>query len=112
MAQDYQSAALIHARDLAALTEQHRAFVELTEHDWLFQASSFQTQAYVLGLARGLAELDLNSERYLWLRNHAVRIQGSELWYQGAALDIRDRMAEQAKSVQEGGMRLLKRQPE
>lgn len=58
-----------------------------------------------------------NSDRYLWLRRHAVRIQGSEIWYQGAALDIRvdvgrDRMAEQAKSVQEGGMRLLKRQPE
>lgn len=67
-----------------------------------------------------LAELDklnLNSERYLWIREHAVRIQGSQLWYQGAALDFRvdvgrNRMAEQAKSVQEGGMRLLKRQPE
>ncbi|WP_253249159.1 hypothetical protein [Pseudomonas putida] len=58
-----------------------------------------------------------NAARYLWLRNHAVRIQGSDMWYQGAALDIRvdvgrDRMAEQAKSVQEGGVLLLRHQPD
>lgn len=58
-----------------------------------------------------------NADRYLWLRNHAVRIQGSQMWYQGAALDIRvdvgrDRMAEQARSVQEGGVLLLRHQPE
>lgn len=57
-----------------------------------------------------------NADRYLWLRNHAVRIQGSDMWYQGAALDIRvdvgrDRMAVQAKSVQEGGVLLLRQPP-
>lgn len=29
------------------------------------------------------------AERYGWLRTHAVRIQGSEVWYAGEALDIR-----------------------
>ena len=62
-------------------------------------------------------EIRQNAERYLWLRDHAIRIQGSDLWYQGKALDIRvdvgrDRMAEQAKPVQEGGTLLLKRQAE
>ncbi|MEZ7174669.1 hypothetical protein QVM52_04630 [Pseudomonas mosselii] len=57
-----------------------------------------------------------HADRYLWLREHAVRIQGSDTWYQGTALDIRvdvgrDRMADQAKQVLEGRV-LLKHQPE
>jgi hypothetical protein len=61
-------------------------------------------------------EVRQNADRYLWLREHAVRIQGSGTWYQGAALDIRvdvgrDRMANQAKQVLEGRV-LLRHQPE
>lgn len=57
-----------------------------------------------------------NADRYLWLRRHSVRIQGSEMWYQGAALDIRvdvgrDRTANQAKQVHEGRV-LLSHQSE
>ncbi|POP75163.1 hypothetical protein CXB34_28165 [Pseudomonas amygdali pv. morsprunorum] len=36
-----------------------------------------------------LAALRLAAERYDWLRSHHVRIQGSEVWYAGAALDVR-----------------------
>ena len=51
-----------------------------------------------------LAELKLAAERNRWLRTHAVRIQGSEVWYAGQALDIRidvgrDHVAEQAKEA-------------
>lgn len=51
-----------------------------------------------------LEQLKLDAERYRWLRSHAVRIQGSEVWYAGQALDIRvdvgrDHVAEQAKDV-------------
>lgn len=126
----------IHADDLAAIVEQHREFMTLTDYGWMDEASSLQDRAYALGRARGRADQALPAEqhqvdpvavdweevrqsadRYLWLRNHAVRIQGSQMWYQGAALDIRvdvgrDHMAEQAKSVQEGGGLLLRHQPE
>lgn len=62
-------------------------------------------------------EVRRNSDRYLWLRKHAVRIQGSQVWYQAAALDIRidvglEHMAMQAKPVQEGGESLLGLPPE
>lgn len=51
-----------------------------------------------------LEELKVDAERYRWLRCHAVRIQGSEIWYAGDTLDIRidigrDLAAEQAKEV-------------
>ena len=51
-----------------------------------------------------LEALRLEADRYRWLRNHSVRIQGSVLWYSGAALDIRvdigrDHVAVQAKDV-------------
>ncbi|WP_449124742.1 hypothetical protein [Pseudomonas viridiflava] len=51
-----------------------------------------------------LAALRLAAERYEWLRNHHVRIQGSEVWYAGAALDVRidvgrEHVAEQAKDI-------------
>lgn len=36
-----------------------------------------------------LATLRQAAERYRWLRTHAVRIQGSAIWYAGEALDIR-----------------------
>ncbi|WP_226507250.1 hypothetical protein [Pseudomonas sp. MWU16-30317] len=39
--------------------------------------------------ANELAALRLAAERYAWLRTHAVRIQDSEVWYSGAALDVR-----------------------
>lgn len=39
--------------------------------------------------AEELAALRQAAERYRWLRTHAVRIRGSELWYSGAALDVR-----------------------
>lgn len=47
-----------------------------------------------------------DADRYRWLRAHAVRIQGSEVWYAGGALDIRvdvgrDHVAEQTKTIQE-----------
>lgn len=64
-------------------------------------------------------ELDLrrDADRYRWLRKHAIRIQGSQIWYQGEALDIRvdvgcEHVAEQAKQEQEGGKLLLRHQPE
>lgn len=64
-------------------------------------------------------ELDLrrDADRYRWLRNHAVRLQGSHTWYQGYALDIRvdvgcDHVAEQAKLDQEGEVLLLRHRPE
>jgi hypothetical protein len=51
-----------------------------------------------------LALMSEESERYRWLRAHAVRIQGSDVWYAGTALDIRidigrEHMAEHAKDV-------------
>lgn len=51
-----------------------------------------------------LAALRLEADRYRWLRLHAVRIQGSDVWYAGGALDLRidvgrHHMAEQAKDV-------------
>ena len=51
-----------------------------------------------------LEALRRDADRYRWLRLHAVRIQGSEIWYAGGALDIRvdvgrDHVAEQAKAV-------------
>lgn len=51
-----------------------------------------------------LAALRLAAERYQWLRNHHIRIQGSEMWYAGAALDVRvdvgrDHVAEQARDI-------------
>lgn len=63
-------------------------------------------------------ELDLrrDADRYRWLRNHAVRIQGSQNWYQGYALDIRvdvgrEHVAEQAKLESVGEVLLLGHPP-
>lgn len=36
-----------------------------------------------------LVALRRDAQRYRWLRTHAVRIQGSEIWYAGDALDVR-----------------------
>lgn len=36
-----------------------------------------------------LEDLRLAAGRYHWLRERAVRIQGSEIWYAGSALDYR-----------------------
>lgn len=36
-----------------------------------------------------LERLRVSAARYDWLRERAVRIQGSEVWYAGGALDIR-----------------------
>lgn len=67
----------------------------------------------------GQDELELlrDADRYRWLRKHAVKIQGSQNWYQGYALDIRvdvgrDHVAEQAKLNQEGEVVLLRHQPD
>lgn len=62
-------------------------------------------------------ELRRDADRYRWLRNHAIRLQGSQNWYQGYALDIRvdvgrDHVAELAKLDQEGGVLLLRHRPE
>lgn len=51
-----------------------------------------------------LEALQRDAERYRWLRTHAVRVQGSDIWYAGQALDIRvdvgrDHVAEQAQSA-------------
>lgn len=53
-----------------------------------------------------LEALRRDADRDRWLRTHAVRIQGSEVWYAGGALDIRvdvgrEHVAEQAKAVKE-----------
>ncbi|PWB34713.1 hypothetical protein DCO48_05755 [Pseudomonas sp. SDI] len=53
----------------------------------------------------------LSADRYDWLRLHAVRIQGSQIWYQGEALDIRvdigrEHMAEKAKPIRESELLL------
>lgn len=47
--------------------------------------------APLVELASGeeLAALRRDAERYRWLRERAVRVQGSEIWYQGAYLDLR-----------------------
>ncbi|WP_443694947.1 hypothetical protein [Pseudomonas sp.] len=63
-----------------------------------------------------LEALRRDADRYCWLRNHAVRIQGSEVWYAGGALDIRvdvgrDHVAEQAKSIQKPKRVSRKRRP-
>lgn len=39
--------------------------------------------------AQELEELRQAAQRYRWLRERAVRIQGSEVWYAGSALDYR-----------------------
>ena len=62
-------------------------------------------------------EVRRDADRYRWLRNHAIRIQGSQTWYQGYALDIRvdvgrDHVAEQVQLDQEGGALLLRHRPE
>ena len=36
-----------------------------------------------------LERLRLAAARYNWIRERAVRIQGSDVWYAGGALDIR-----------------------
>lgn len=36
-----------------------------------------------------LDRLRLYAERYEWLRQRAVRVQGSEIWYSGNYLDLR-----------------------
>lgn len=64
-----------------------------------------------------LEALHRDADRYRWLRKHAVRIQGSQLWYSGMQLDIRvdvgrDHVAEQAKLDQEGEVLLLRHQPD
>lgn len=58
-----------------------------------------------------LEAVRLNAERYDWIRLHAVRIQGSQIWYQGEALDIRvdigrEHMAEHAKLIQQNELLL------
>lgn len=68
-------------------------------------------------LACDWEEIRKNADRYLWLRRYAVRIQGSQIWYQGAALDIRidvglEHMAMKAKPVQKDGEPLLRLPPE
>lgn len=35
------------------------------------------------------AALRRDAARYRWLRERAVRVQGSEIWYQGGYLDLR-----------------------
>jgi hypothetical protein len=63
-----------------------------------------------------LTALRRDAERYRWLRTHAVRVQGSEIWYAGQALDIRvdvgrEHVAEQAKAVQPSRAVARKRRP-
>lgn len=36
-----------------------------------------------------LAELRRDAARYRWLRERAVRLQGSDVWWQGGCLDLR-----------------------
>lgn len=64
-----------------------------------------------------LEALRRDADRYRWLRKHAVRIQGSQFWYDGVALDIRvdigrDHVADQARLDQEGEVLLLRHQPD
>ncbi len=46
----------IHSDDMAAITQQHREFMKLTDHGWMDDASSLQDQAYALGRGRGRNE--------------------------------------------------------
>lgn len=55
--------------------------------------------------AATLEALERDADRYRWVRNRAVRIQGSDVWYAGGALDIRvdigrDHVAIQTKAKQ------------
>ena len=36
-----------------------------------------------------IAQLRLFAQRYQWLRERAVKVQGSEIWYMGEYLDLR-----------------------
>ena len=36
-----------------------------------------------------IAKLRLFAQRYQWLRERAVKVQGSEIWYMGEYLDLR-----------------------
>ncbi|NWB63490.1 hypothetical protein [Pseudomonas sp. F1002] len=36
-----------------------------------------------------VAALRRDAERWRWLRERAVRVQGSDVWYQGIYLDLR-----------------------
>lgn len=97
-------------RHLAQLDEIQQLRAQLAERDALLRKELPSNEA------TQQIETSQNASRYLWLREHAVRIQGSQMWYQGAALDIRvdigrDRIADQAKQVHEGVV-LLRHQPE
>jgi len=66
---------------------------------------------------QGELEMRRDADRYRWLRKHAVRLQGSQTWYQGYALDIRvdvgrDHVVEQTKLEQGEEVLLLRHRPE
>ncbi|MCK2122172.1 hypothetical protein, partial [Pseudomonas sp. PNPG3] len=46
-------------------------------------------EAGELETAEDLAALRRDAARYRWLRERAVRLQGSEVWWQGGCLDLR-----------------------
>lgn len=47
--------------------------------------------AQVIELEPGedIAQLRLFAQRYQWIRERAVKVQGSEIWYAGEYLDLR-----------------------
>lgn len=47
--------------------------------------------AQVIELEPGedIAQLRLFAKRYQWIRERAVKVQGSEIWYAGKFLDLR-----------------------
>lgn len=47
------------------------------------------TELVVQSDPEDLAALRRDAERYRWLRERAVRINGSEVWWQGNFLDLR-----------------------
>lgn len=47
------------------------------------------TELVVQSESEDLAVLRRDAERYRWLRERAVRINGSEVWWQGEFLDLR-----------------------
>lgn len=63
----------IHADDFAAIVEQHRDFMKLTDLGWMDEASALQDKAYAMGRARGVSESHRHQgEAIAWLVGTAI----------------------------------------
>ncbi len=92
-----------HPDDMAAIIEQHREFMKLTDDDWMDSAPALQDRAYALGRARGKAEQTMRAEQHqgepsevireaeetiesAWAETASVRIKVAELTSERDAL--------------------------